>query len=246
MTLTIGNWVYSGSNYMAQPFGYDERDVRKGQTAHKIRVSVLLTNSEWSGLLDEYDDWRDVRITDDDSLLSNDVGTTINVTASANSVSWSAVPSWFITAPVGEQYGRFVQATVELVNAAEALEVLQAEELKNTEKYYFGTWTIGTTTLDLVQPPETYQDTPNLSLTAGGTSYITGPLTATRLRVIEGDTDATGWSNIQSWVESTIQSEPSAGDWFPIGSPSAKAEARIVNGARTDLYTVSITLGQVK
>ena len=246
MTLTIGNWVYSGANYTAQPFGYDAREVTKGLSAHTIQVQVLLTNSEWSSLLDEYDDWRDVRITDADSLASNSVGTTVNVAASANSVSWSAVPCWFIDAPEGQQAGAYVQASVRLVNAAEALQVLQAEEKKSSDTYYFGTWTLGTTTLDLVQAPETYQDTPTLSLSASGQSYIAGPLTATRVRNIVGVTDAAGWSAIQTWFENQIQALPQAGDWFPLGAPSAEAKAQIINGARSDQYTVSISLGQVK
>jgi hypothetical protein len=85
-----------------------------------------------------------------------------------------------------------------------------------------------------------------LALTASGATYITGPLSATRVRQIEGDTNAAGWAAIQSWYESTITSTPAAGAWFPISAPSATAEAQIVGGVRADLYTVSISLGQAK
>lgn len=246
MTLTIDTWIYSGNAYTAQPFGYEETDTRRGLTAQKCRVSVMLTAAEWQSLLTTYQTWRDVRITDPDSKTSNSIGTTVDVTFSANGVSWTSKACWFITAPTGEQLGGFVQATVELVDAAEALQVLQAEEQLAKARYHFGTWTLGTTVLQLLKPPETYQDIPQLALTAGGASYITGPLTATRVRELEGDTDAAGWAAIQTWYEATIQATPAAGDWYPISAPTASAEAQIVAGARTDIYTVSIALGQAK
>ena len=246
MTLTIGNWLYDGNRYTAQPFGYEETDVKAGRTAQKVELSALLTETEWQGLLGEYNTWRDARIQDPDSLTSNDVGTTVEVTASANGVAWTDVPCWFLSAPSGSQVGTYIEATVQVVDAAQALEVLQAEQTVSSAKYYFGQWTISNTTLDLLKPPETYQDMPSLSLTAGGTSYINGPLTATRVRALEGDTDAAGWADIQAWVESTVQAQPSAGDWYPVGAPSASAEAQIVGGARADVYTVSITLAQVR
>ena len=246
MTLTIGAWVYSGNFYTAQPFGYDEAETRKGRTAWKLQLSALLSAAEWAALLGVYNAWRDTRINDPDSLTSNAVGTTVAVTAAANGVTWTAVPCWFLSAPSGEQVGAYIQTTVEVVDAAQALQVLQAEQSSSAAKYYFGTWTIGATTLNLLRPPETYQDMPQMSLTAAGTTYINGPLTATRVRTIEGVTDAAGWAAIQTWVEATVQTVPAAGDWFPIGAPSATAEAQIVGGARADVYTVSITLGQAK
>lgn len=246
MTLTIGTWTYNGNAYTAQPFGYEEVDVRSGHTARKCRVSAMLTAAEWQALLGVYDTWRDLRIQDPDSKTSNSVGTTVAVTMAANGISWAAVPSWFITTPQGEQLGRYVQATVELVDAAQSLAVLQKQELLSKARYHFGTWTIGTTTVQLLKPPETYQDTPSMALTAGGHSYVSGPLTATRVRQIEGDTDATGWAAIQTWYETTIATAPSAGDWWPVSAPTATAEAQIVAGARSDIYTVSIALGQAK
>ena len=246
MTLTIGTWVYSGNQYTAQPFGYEATDTRRGLTARKVVVGALLTAAEWTALLGAYNTWRDARIQDPDSVTSNSVGTTVVVSASANTVAWTAVPCWFISAPTGEQVGRYIQATVELVDAAQALQVLQAEGAKAGAVYYYGTWTLGATTLNLRKPPETYQDMPSMALTAAGETYITGPLAATRVRQIEGDTTAAGWTAIQTWVETTVATRPAAGAWFPINAPTATAEAKIVAGARADVYTVSITLGQAR
>lgn len=246
MTLTIGSWSYSGNFYTTQPFGHDEVDTRRGLTARKVTIGALLTAAEWAALSAEYSTWRDLRILDPDSLTANSVGTTVAVTMAANTLTWTAVPCWFSAAPSGSQVGQYVQATVELVDAAQALQVLQAEQEKSAAKYHFGTWVIGSTTLQLLKPPETYQDVPSMTLTAGGVSYINGPLTATRVRSIEGETNAAGWTAIQTWFEATIQTKPSVGDWFPIAAPSATAEATIVAGVRSDVYTVSITLGQAR
>lgn len=246
MTLTIGNFTYGGQAYTAQPFGYDEADVKQGLTARKVQISALMTETEWQDLLSEYDTWRDVRITEPDSKKANDVGTTVEVSLSANGVDWVDEECWFLQAPAGEQAGTYVQVTVALVVAAEALEVAQRQDELSTEKYYFGTYELGDTTVNLLRPPETYQDTPQLSLTASGVSYIQGPLSATRVVQIEGDTDSTGWDAIQTWYEDAIQELPAAEDWFPLTAPSATAEAKVVGGIRTDVYTVSISLGQVR
>lgn len=246
MTLTIGGFSYGGQAYTAQPFGYDEADVKQGLTARKIVISALLSKDEWQDLLAEFDAWRDVRITEPDSKKANSVGTTVAVSLSANDVTWSSEACWFLQAPAGEQAGPYIQASVALVVAAEALAIAQRQDELSSEKYYFGTYEVGTTTVNLLKPPETYQDTPQLSLTASGVSYIQGPLTATKVRQIEGDTDSAGWAAIQTWYESALQALPAVDDWYPLSAPSASAEAKVVEGLRTDIYTVSVSLGQVR
>jgi hypothetical protein len=243
MTFSIG--AFSCSLLTAQPLGY-EGDARQGLTARTWRISGLLTTAQWQSLLSVYDTWQAARIQDPDTLTSNSVGTTVSFTGSANGVSWSGISCWFSEAPSGEQVGAYVQASVTLVHAAEALAVLRKDQLLGAARFYFGTYTLGSTTLQLLKPAETYQDTPSLALTASGATYITGPLSATRVRQIEGDTNAAGWAAIQSWYESAIAATPAAGAWFPISAPSATAEAQIVGGVRADLYTVSISLGQAK
>jgi hypothetical protein len=246
MTLTIGGWTYSGNRFTVQPLGYDEIDTRKGYTAQKCRIGALLTAAEWAALLGVYNTWRDARIQDPDSVTSNSVGTTVNVSANANGVGWSFA-GWFLSAPAGEQVGMYIEASVELVNAAQALEALQLQQQQSSgAKYFFGTWTVGGTTLQLTRPPETYQDMPNLALTPSGASYITGALAATKVREIEGETDAAGWAAIQAWVETTVATEPAVGTWFPVSAPKATAEAKIVAGARADVYTVTMSVGRVR
>ena len=243
MTFTIGS--FSCNFLTSQPLSYDG-DARKGLTAPQFRLNGLLTPTEWQSLIGVYDTWRDARIQDPDSAKSNSIGTTVNFSGSANGITWSAIPCWFTDAPSGEQVGAYIQASVSLVDAAKSLEVLQKEPTLASDRYTFGTFYLGTTPIELLKPPQTYQDTPTLSLTATGASYITGPLSATRILQIEGYTDAAGWDDILTWYETTIATTPATDDLFPIEPPSATAEGRIISGVRSDLYTVSVTLGQVK
>ena len=246
MSVSIG--AFNSTTLLAQPYGYEETDTSSGLTARKWRISGLLTAAEWQSLLGVYNTWRDARIQDPDSVAANSVGTTVSLTASANGISWSGIGCWFISAPTGDQAGAYVAATVELVDASQALQVA----LRSKEKAYsaedrpnLGTYTVGTTSLTLLRPPETYADTPTVSRTITGTSYITGPLGATKVRTLEGTTDSSGWSAIQTWFESIVATSPSSGSWFPTTAPTATATNRVVNGLKVVEYTVSLTLAEI-
>lgn len=250
MTLSIG--AFSTSKLIAQPYGYDETSTRDGLTARKWTVSGLLTVSEWQSLLSVYNTWRDARITDEDTLSSGVVGTTVSLTASANGITWSGIACWFSSAPSGDQAGPYIQATCELVDAAQALAVLLRQEQKNRERSEalstpnLGTVTLGSATLTLLAPMETYQDTPQLQLTASGTHVINGATTATRVRKIQGTANNTEWADVLSWYETSVGSTPSPGDWYPISAPSASAEVIISNGVKSTRYTVTVDVAEVK
>lgn len=246
MSITIE--TLSFENLLGQPIGYEENAVRDGLSARKLRATGLLTPAEWESLLEVYDDWRDARITDPDSVAANDVGSTVDVSCSANGVSWEDVPCWFITAPSAEQTGAYVSVSVELVDAEQALEVAlrQREKQRSAEDLPdLGTYTVGNTELVLLRPPETWTDVPTVARAVSGFSYITGPLNATRIRALEGTTDATGWSDIQEWYETTISTTPEAEDWFPSAPPSATAVNRVIDGLKVVEYTVTLTLAQI-
>lgn len=242
MSVTIGSLTLS--RLVAQPYGYEETSTRDGLTAQKWLVTGLCTNAEWSDLLGVYDAWRDLRIEDPDSVASNSVGTTIALSATANGMTWSGIPCWFIQAPSGEQVGAYVQATVELVDAAQALEVaLKEQEKKEEDLPDLGTFTIGSAVVKLTKPPETYQDVPQMQLTAAGRSYISGSLGATIVRDIEGTTDAAGWASIQEWFEAATQATPQVGGYFPLSAPTASAQNKVIEGLKVIQYTVNVTLG---
>lgn len=245
--VTVG--AFSCIFLSAQPFGY-EGDARDGLTARTWRFQAILTPTQEAALIGVYDTWRNTRITDADTLSSGTVGTTVSLTAATDSVSVSGLACWFAAAPQIEQAGVYKLVSWELVDAAQALAVLLAQEEKGRERQEalrgtYGTETLGSATLTLTKPKETYQEGPTLELLATGKHYLTGAPQATKVRDCEGYTDATGWANVQAWYESTVAGSVSTGQWFPISAPTASAEVIIDGGVKTTRYTVQVQLAQV-
>lgn len=247
MSVTIDDATFD--TLTAQPFGYDEVDTRIGQTARKWAVTGLLKPSDWLSLLDVYDDWRDARINDEDTVKSGVVGTTIVFSGSGpGGQTWTNVPCWFSSAPTAEQSGAYLTVSVELVDAAQSLEVLlRQEELSSEEETItdLGTVTLGSAVLQLLKPMDTYGNGPQAELTATGVHYITGPLVVEKIREIEGTTNSEGWDDVRSWYESQIVAVPLSGSWFPVSPPTATAEDTVTGGVKTTKYTVSIRLALI-
>lgn len=124
MSISIGGFTFN--RLTAQPFGYEETETSRGYTAKRWAVTGLVTPAEWITLLGVYDTWRDTRITEEDPVVSNSTGTTVNLSGTgAGNVTWNTA-CWFSSAPQGEQEGIYISISVELVHAAEALAVLKA------------------------------------------------------------------------------------------------------------------------
>jgi hypothetical protein len=248
MTVTIG--AFSTNRLNAQPFGY-EGEARTGLTARTFRISGLLTPTEWQTLVSEYNSWRSTRITDQDTLLSGVVGTTIPLTiTTTNNLSVSGLACWFAEPPTGEQAGVYVSATATLVDAAQALQVLlrtKEKERQRTEADLpnLGTVTLGSCVVTLTKPMDTRQDGPNVALTATGVSYVTGPLAAHKVRQIEGYISSGTYTDLLSWYDTTVAAVPLSTSWFPISPPSATAEVIISGGVKSTRYNVSITALQI-
>jgi hypothetical protein len=252
MTITIG--AFTCSYLTAQPFGY-EGEARSGLTARTFQISGLLTPTQWQSLVSVYNTWRDSRLTDQDTALSGVVGTTIALTASANGVSVSALPCWFAEPPSGEQTGAYISASVTLVDAAQALAVLLREQEKSRQKSEATIPSLGTITLTrasgtspvitLTKPMDTRQDGPTVALTATGTSYVTGPLAAHKVRQIEGYLTTGTFDDVLSWYDTTIAAVPAASSYFPVTAPTATAEVIISGGVKSTRYTVQLTALQI-
>lgn len=249
MTVTLGS--FSTNALTAQPFGY-EGDARDGLTAQQYRIAGLLTAAQWQALVSEYNTWRNARITDADTLSSGTVGTTVSLSiTSANGLSISGVACWFTEAPTGEQTGDWVSATATLVNAAQALAVLlrgQEKQRQNSEATTpnLGTVSLGSATVTLTAPMETRRDGPQVSLTATGTSLITGPRTSHKVRAIEGRITAGTPDDVLAWYDNTIAAAASTGTWFPISEPQFTAEAIITGGAKSTRYSVSVQALEIR
>ena len=246
---TIG--AFSANYLTEQPYGY-EGDARYGRTARKWLFDAVLTLAQTQSLISVYDTWRNARIQDVDTEVSGVVGTTVSLTCDSLVASVSALPCWFTKAPEIKDAGTYYrQVSVELVDAAQAVEVVLAEQKASKEKSEpllgdFGTYTLGSATLTLTKPMEGYQDGPELALMATGNHYLTGPLVVTKTRNIEGTTNSAGWTGVQAWYESIITTSPAPATWFPISPPSTEAEAIVEGGVKSTRYTVSVSLAEVR
>lgn len=251
MTVTIGSFTCNALT--AQPFGY-EGEARTGLTARTFAISGLLTPGQWQSLISEYNTWRNARIQDQDTLLSGTVGTTVLVTiTSTNGLSVTSLPCWFTEAPSGEQAGAYVSASVTLVDAAQALAVLlrqkekerQANEVPNLGTVTFTRASGTSPVVTLTAPMLTRQDGPTVALTATGTSYVTGPLAAHKVRQIEGYLSTGTFDDLLAWYDETIAAVPQASSWFPITAPSATAEVVVEGGVKSTRYNVQLTALQI-
>jgi hypothetical protein len=252
MTITLGG--FTCNLLTVQPFGY-EGEARTGLTARTFQISGLLTPAQWQSLLNEYNTWRNTRINDQDTALSGVVGTTIALTASANGVSVSALACWFADPPSGEQTGAYISASVTLVDAAQALAVLLREQEKSRQNSEATLPSLGTVTLTrasgtspvitLTKPMDTRQDGPTVALTATGTSYVTGPLAAHKIRQIEGFLTTGTFDDVLSWYDTTIAAVPATSSYFPVTAPTATAEVVISGGVKSTRYTVQLAALQI-
>lgn len=253
MTVTIGS--FTTNSLLAQPFGY-EGEARTGLTARTFRINGLLTSSEWQALISEYNTWRNTRITDADTVSSGTVGTTVNLTiTSTNGLSVTSLACWFTEAPSGEQAGTYINANITLVDANQALAVLLREEEKSRQGTEATLPSLGTVTftrnsgtspvVTLTKPMLTRQDGPTVALAATGVSVVTGPLTAHKVRDIEGYLSTGTMDDLLAWYDETIAAVPAATSWFPITAPTADAEVIISNGAKSTRYNVSLTALQI-
>jgi hypothetical protein len=254
MTITLGSFTTNALT--AQPFGY-EGEARTGLTSRTFRVSGLLTPAQWKALVTEYDTWRSLRIADADTLSSGTVGTTVALTISpSNGLSVTNLPCWFAEAPSGPQAGAYISASCVLVDANQALSVLLREAEKSRQnqealaKPNLGTITFtrasGTSpVVTLTAPIKTRQDGPTVALTSTGTSYITGPLVAHKVRQIEGYLSTGTDDDLLAWYDETIAAVPSATSWFPTEPPRFSAEVIISGGVKSTRYNVSLTAVQI-
>lgn len=246
-TVTVG--AFSATYLEAServPYGY-EGEARYGRTARRWSIQAVLTTAQETSLLGVYNTWRDTRITDQDTAISRVVGTTVNFTLTGvvgNPVT--ALPCWFATAPSSAPAGPWRLVSWEMVDAAQALAVLLKEQEDKTDRPDLGTLTLGSAVLTLTRPMETYQDAPTPELLATGSHYLTGVPGFTRVRQVEGYCNATNWGHVQTWYESTVNSTPAAGAWFPVAAPSASAEVLITAGVKSTRYNVSLSLVQMR
>lgn len=252
MAITLGSFTFN--TLIEQPFGFEELEAYSGLSARAWRVSGLCTRAQWAQIITTYETWRAARITDEDTLKSRALGTTVSFTGIAAGLAWTNLPCWFLAAPAAQQTGAYHSVTFDIVDAAQYLAALLAQEEKRKQRSEallpdLGQLTLSyeghTAVLTLTKPPESYSNAPSVQLTAAGRPYISGPLNATRVRDVEGTCNITNWTALQSWYEAIVRATPAAGTYYPTTPPSASATAEIVNGVKTTEYSVTLQLTQL-
>jgi len=243
------------SRLQAQPYGYAETDTTNGLVSRRWTVRGLLTPAEWLSLLSIFDSWKTARSADPDTMISLSIGSTVTFSGSAAGLAWSNVECWFTSAPEGEAVGVYIRTSFDLVDATQALAVLLREQEKSRESSEANVPNYGTVTLTrasgtspvitLTKPMDTRQDGPAVALTATGTSYVTGPLAAHKIREIEGYLTTGTFDDVLSWYDTTIAAVPAANSWFPVTAPTATAEVIISGGVKSTRYTVQLTALQI-
>lgn len=233
----------------AQPFGYAEAETEQGLTARRFTVSGLATPAQWVTCCSVFDAWQAAKILEAPTITSRAVGATVALTSSVHGRSVTGLGCWFIAAPTGEtvQGGAWVKVGLELVDAAQQLAVL----LRQNEKARlggdaflpaYGSISLGSTSLALLEQPEAFEDGPSLEPTSTGGFVARGPLVASEVRNVRGVTDAAGWTAVKAWFASTIAARPGATDLWPVGELGLERDRIVSGGVVVDRYIVSVKL----
>jgi hypothetical protein len=244
MSVTIEG--FTTDSLQAQPFSY-EGDARSGRTATTVELVGLVKPSEWLTLKGVYDTWRDVRITDQDTEVSQSVGTTVTVSASANGATWTNKECWFTEAPTGEQVGALVRVSATLVDATEAVEVSKAlvDKALTEDLITFGTFTLGSATILMTEFPKSRLQNANFELTATGNALISGSTVPVEVRNVVGILQTGTADDVLTWYDSALTALPVTTAYFPSEPPEFSSEPVLASGAKTTRTTVSISLIQI-
>lgn len=249
MAVTLGTLTIS--DLQAQPFGYSEVDITGGLAPRQWGIEGLVRPADWLSLLGIFETWSDARKADADTAVSLAVGATVNFSGSAAGKTWSNVACWFTNAPSGEAVGSYIRASFGLIDANQSLDAFKRQltrdlENEDAESNIHGTFTLGSTTLTLLQQPDGYEGGPELGITASGSILINGPLRVVEVKRLNGYTTEAGWSAIRSWYTSTVASTPASGSYYPAGVPTMQRR-QVTTGAgiKTTRCVVSIDLWKV-
>jgi hypothetical protein len=249
LQLSYGGSTLTLRYLQAQPIAYAEADTEQGLVARRFTVTGLCSPAQWVTCCSLFDAWQAAKITEAPTLASRAVGATVALTCSAHGRSVTSLACWFTGAPKGDTVdgGTWVRLSLELIDAAQQLTVL----LRQNEKARlggdaflpaYGSITLGTTTLALLEQPEAYEDGPSLEPTSTGGYVARGPLVTSEVRNVKGVTDAAGWTAVKAWFASTIASRPGASDFWPVGGLDLERDKIVSGGAVVERYIVSVKL----
>jgi hypothetical protein len=215
-------------------------DVRAGIVARTWEIDGIIPAADCTAIQSLFETWAAAKAAEPDALASGSVGTTVDFSGSAAGASWTEVPCWFASAPATPRIGAKYRCSFTLVDAAQALAALQAQSATEASaEPDYGTYSLYGVTLTLMQDPDTYDGGPTVETGATGTDGIMGPLTASRMKRIQGWTTTSGAkATIQAGFESAVGVRPSTGTWFPTAAPTF--ERQLVAGVWRQVVTMDL------
>lgn len=231
-----------------QPVSYEESSVREGRAARQWLIEGLVQAADAVAVDNAFAAWLTTRSADPDTLTSGVVGTTVAFSGAAGGQTWTTVACWFTSAPeTTAAGGGWYRVSFTLVDAAQALAVLllDQEAASTAEEIDHGTYTLGSTTLTLLEQPDGFTGGPTLERTASGGLVKVGPVSAIETKAIKGWTNEAGWTAIKAWYPTALLASYSSGAWFPVNEPTMTREAVVIEGVKTTRCVVSITLWRI-
>ena len=251
MSVTIQGTTYE--NLIEAPVSFDVDNVINGLTARSWDLSILMTTTEASTLLNDYTTWRNAKIALDPAEESLVVGASVSLTLPGTG-GVSNLACWFLSPPALSARGAYLEVSFTLVDAAQKIEII-AKSQENQDQdlldsSYIGTYTYNGVVINLKSPIESYRATPNVERTLSGAHYISGINGTERTRRINGffdsDDEPTGLADINTQYETEVNSSTlTPGTWRPIEAPSYNAEVVKKNGANVIRYSVTMTFLQI-
>jgi len=248
MAITVGSLTISALQQI--PFTHSG-DAQSGRTVRRWPVQCILTPADWLTLDGIYTTWRALRIAEPDTMISLAVGSTVACSGTLYGMTWTNVGAWFTEPPVPTAIGAMVGVSFELVDATQQLAVMLREQevgtLIDDNESTYGTFTLGTVTLNLTGPLDGFDDGPSVELAATGAHVIRGPMLASRMQRVQGWTHTAGAAaTIRSWYETIISTKPAVGTYFPVAPPVIEQTPVIVSGARVTRFLITVDLKQVR
>lgn len=252
MAVTLDASTYN--SLKSRAISYEAENIQQGIAVRAWEVTGFVEASDAASISNLFEAWIATRKTEPDSLLSGNVGTTVDFTGSAGGRSWTNVPCWFSGAPVLDPVGNVWQVSLTVIDAAQKLEAdLRSQTLtrerENAFAPTFSSITIGTVPLTIIQEPEGRGQGPSVTTAATGTDLIKGPLRRVRIRNIVGygpNAGRTDFDTLLDWYDTIVTTRPASGTWFPISPPTAEPQIVVIDGVKVGRWVISLQLRYIE
>lgn len=250
LTIAYASTTYKFPNLTDHPLAYSGELVERGRSVRQWNVTGLVSPADAATFEGIFRSWRAAKLLEDDMARTASIGATVALTGTAPGFTWSTpVACHFIGAPQFQAAGAYVRLSAALEDANERLAVILRgleEEAEQFATLGLGTLTFGTAVVNLTADPDDFGDLPQATLTPGGKHFLSGPLSVTEVRNVQGWVTAANLTNLETWLKTTTSTTPTPGTWFPTGWTQPTVLRRPDAGVMATYYNVSFTVVKFK